>query len=209
MASYHGPKAKVMRRFGEALIPRAKYQKILEKRAYPPGDHGKEKQFKSGRRSDYGSQLDAKQKLSFIYNVRETQLRRYFRQASRMTGRTGGNLLALLEIRLDNIAYRAGFAATIWAARQLVNHGHITVNGERVNLPSYSVRPGDVIGITEKMRRNVHVVESGESSGTVPAYMSVDRNKVEATLLRVPEQDEIPVQMVDIQLVVEYYNRLT
>lgn len=198
-----------MRRFGEALIPRAKYQKILEKRAYPPGDHGKEKQFKSGRRSDYGAQLDAKQKLSFIYNVRENQLRRYFRQASRMTGRTGGNLLALLEIRLDNIAYRAGFAATIWAARQLVNHGHITVNGERVNLPSYSVRPGDVISVTEKMRRNVHVVESGESSGTVPAYMSVDRNKIEATLLRVPEQDEIPVQMVDIQLVVEYYNRLT
>lgn len=198
-----------MRRFGEALIPRAKYQKILEKRAYPPGDHGKEKQFKSGRRSDYGTQLDAKQKLSFIYNVRETQLRRYFRQATRMQGRTGGNLLALLEIRLDNIVYRAGFAATIWAARQLVNHGHITVNGERLNLPSYSVRPGDVIGVVEKMRRNVHVVESGESAGMVPSYVSVDRNKVEASLVRVPEQDEIPVQMVDIQLVVEFYNRLT
>jgi len=209
MASYHGPKARVMRRFGEALIPRAKYQKILEKRAYPPGDHGKEKQFKSGRRSDYGTQLDAKQKLSFIYNVRENQLRRYFRQASRMSGRKGGNLLALLEIRLDNMVYRAGFAATIWAARQLVNHGHVNVNGERLNLPSYSVRPGDVISVIEKMRRNVHVIESGESSGSTPAYMSVDRNKFEASLVRIPDQEEIPVQMVDIQLVVEFYNRLT
>lgn len=198
-----------MRRFGEALISRAKYQKILEKRAYPPGDHGKEKQFKSGRRSDFGTQLDAKQKLSFIYNVRENQLRRYFRQATRMQGRTGGNLLSLLEIRLDNMVYRAGFAATIWAARQLVNHGHILVNGTRLNLPSYSVRPGDVFSVVEKMRRNVHVAESGESVGSIPSYVSVDRNKLEASLVRVPEQDEIPVQMVDMQLVVEFYNRLT
>lgn len=209
MASYHGPKAKVMRRFGEALIPRAKYQKILEKRAYPPGEHGKEKQFKSGRRSDYGSQLDAKQKLSFIYNIRETQLRRYFRRATRMPGRTGSNLLSLLETRLDNMVYRAGFAATIWAARQMVNHGHITVNGERLNLPSYAVRPGDVISVIEKMRRNVHVVESLESVATVVPYLSLDRNKLEASLTRVPEQEEIPVQTVEIQLVVEFYNRLT
>jgi small subunit ribosomal protein S4 len=209
MASYHGPKAKVMRRFGEALIPRAKYQKILEKRSYPPGEHGKEKQFKSGRRSDYGAQLDAKQKLSFIYNIRETQLRRYFRRATRMQGRTGGNLLALLETRLDNMVYRAGFAATIWAARQMVNHGHILVNGQRLNLPSYAVQPGDSLSVIEKMRQNVHVTEALESAGSTPPYMQLDRNKFEATLLRVPEQEEIPVQMVDIQLVVEFYNRLT
>ncbi|MCU0476005.1 MAG: 30S ribosomal protein S4 [Anaerolineae bacterium] len=209
MASYHGPKAKVMRRFGEALIPRAKYQKILEKRAYPPGEHGKEKQFKSGRRSDYGSQLDAKQKLSFIFNIRETQLRRYFRRATRMAGRTGGNLLALLETRLDNIVYRAGFAATIWAARQMVGHGHITVNGKVVNLPSYAVLPNDVIGVVEKMRRNVHVTEAMESGGSAVSYIQLDRNAFSASLLRVPDQEEIPVQNVDIQLVVEFYNRLT
>lgn len=208
MASYHGPKAKVQRRFGEVLIPRAKYQKILDKRSYPPGEHGKEKQFKSGRRSDYGTQLDEKQKLSFIYNIRERQLRTYYRRATRMTGRTGNNLLALLETRLDNVVYRSGLGATIWAARQLVNHGHVTVNGAVVNLPSYAVRPGDVIGLTEKMRKNVHVVEWTESSVNPPQYLLTDKNMLTATLSRVPEQEEIPVQ-VNIQLVVEFYNRLT
>jgi small subunit ribosomal protein S4 len=208
MASYHGPKAKVQRRFGEVLIPRAKYQKILDKRSYPPGEHGKEKAFKSGRRSDYGLQLDEKQKLSFIYNIRERQLRTYYRRATRMPGRTGGNLLALLEARLDNVVYRAGFVATIWAARQWVNHGHILVNDEVVNLPSYEVRPGDVITVSPKMRTNVHLVEWVESAGNAPQYLTVDKNKLTATMSRVPEQQEIPVQ-VNIQLVVEFYNRLT
>lgn len=208
MASYHGPKAKVQRRFGEVLIPRAKYQKILDKRAYPPGEHGKEKAFKSGRRSDYGLQLDEKQKLSFIYNIRERQLRTYYRRATRMPGRTGGNLLALLETRLDNVVYRSGFAATIWAARQWVNHGHILVNGERVSLPSYEVRPGDVITVSQKVRNNVHLVEWIESSGNAPQYLTVDKSKINASLVRVPDQQEIPVQ-VNIQLVVEFYNRLT
>src|SRR5262245_59105122 len=129
MASYHGPKARAQRRFGEVLIPRAKYQKILEKRPYPPGDHGKEKQYRSGRRSDIGLQLNEKQKLSFIYNIRETQMLRYFVRARKTPGATGTNLLNLLERRLDNLVYRCGFAATIWAARQLVKHGHILVDG--------------------------------------------------------------------------------
>jgi small subunit ribosomal protein S4 len=208
MASTHGPKAKIQRRFGEVLIPRAKYQKIIEKRPYPPGDHGKEKQFRSGRRSDYGMQLDEKQKLSFIYNVRERQLRNYYKKASKMQGRTGENLLALLETRLDAVVYRAGFAATIWASRQIVGHGHIDVNGKRLNLPSYQVRPGDVITIREKMRKNVHIEEWMQSVGAVPSYLAVDRNAFSVTLARIPEQKEIPVQ-VQIQLVVEFYNRLT
>src|SRR5215470_12345203 len=128
MASYHGPKARVQRRFGEVLVPRPKYARILDKRAYPPGDHGKEKQFRSGRRSDYGLQLNEKQKLAFIYNIREKQLRRYFLRARQGSGNTGENLVVLLERRLDNIVYRAGIAPTIWAARQLVAHGHVTVN---------------------------------------------------------------------------------
>lgn len=208
MASYHGPKAKVQRRFGELLIPRAKYQKIIEARPYPPGDHGKEKQYRSGRRSNFGLQLDEKQKLAFIYNVRERQLRNYYKRATAMPGRTGGNLLILLERRLDNIVYRSGFAATIWAARQIVGHGHVLVNGKRLNLPSYQVRPGDVVSLTDKMRKNVHVVESVESGVSAPQYLSVDNENVTSTFLRMPEQKEIPVP-VDMQLIVEFYNRLT
>ncbi|MDX1994571.1 MAG: 30S ribosomal protein S4 [bacterium] len=208
MASNHGPKAKLQRRFGTVLVPRSKYQKIVEKRPYAPGDHGKEKQFKSGRRSSYGMQLDEKQKLSFIYNIRERQLRNYYLKATRMPGRTGANLLSLLERRLDSIVYRAGFAATIWAARQIVSHGHILVNGERLNLPSYQVQVGDVVTIVEKMRQNVHIVEWIEQGGSAPVYLNVDGNSFSATLTSIPEQKEIPVP-VDMQLIVEFYNRLT
>ncbi|MBN8593969.1 MAG: 30S ribosomal protein S4 [Anaerolineae bacterium] len=207
MASYHGPKARVQRRFGEVLIPRPKYSKILEKRAYPPGQHGKEKSLRSGRKSDYGMQLSEKQKLAFIYNVRERQLRRYFLKAKGQPGNTGANMLALLERRLDNIVYRAGFAATIWAARQLVAHGHILVDGARLNIPSYQVRPGETVQVSDKMRKNVHVIESMETNVYAPAYMSVDNNSVAATLMRQPERGEIPIPVQE-QLVVEFYNRL-
>jgi small subunit ribosomal protein S4 len=208
MASYHGPKAKQQRRFGEVLVPRQKYQKIVEKRPYPPGDHGKEKQYRSGRRSNFGLQLDEKQKLAFVYNVRERQLRNYYKKADQMPGRTGENMLILLERRLDNVVYRAGFAATIWAARQFVGHGHIEVNGERVDLPSYQVKPGDVVSIREKMRKNVQIVELLEQGINPPVYLSVNPDSFSTTFMRLPEQKEIPVT-VDIQLVVEYYNRLT
>jgi len=209
MGSYHGPKARVQRRFGEVLIPRPKYQKILEKRAYPPGEHGKEKQYRSGRRSDYGVQLEEKQKLAFIYNIRERQMRRYYLRAMQQTGATGANMLSLLERRLDNLVYRAGFAATIWAARQLVSHGHILVNGQRLDLPSYSVRPGDAIAISEKMRSNPHIIEWVESSGAgAPGYLEVHPEQFTFTLTRLPERREIPVPVQE-QLVVEFYNRLT
>lgn len=208
MASYHGPKARVQRRFGELLIPRAKYQKILENRAYPPGDHGKEKQYRSGRRSDYSLQLDEKQKLAYVFNVRDRQLRNYYKKADQMPGPTGDNLLILLERRLDNAVVRAGFAATVWAARQIVGHGHVLVNGRRVDLPSYQVKPGDVISLHDRMKKNVHVLEWIEQGGTAPAYMSVDTDNLTATVLRIPERREVPIP-VDIQLVVEYYNRLT
>lgn len=208
MASYHGPKARVQRRFGEVLIPRPKYSRILEKRAYPPGDHGKEKQFRQGRRSDYGLQLSEKQKVAFIYNVRERQLRRYFLRARRMPGNTGANLLALLERRLDNLVYRAGFAPTIWAARQLVSHGHILVDGARLNIPSYQVTPGQNIAVIEKMRKNVHIIEALESNVYAPQYLSLDSATVSATLTRIPERGEIQVP-VDESLVVEFYTRLT
>ncbi|MAU12612.1 MAG: 30S ribosomal protein S4 [Anaerolineaceae bacterium] len=208
MASYHGPKAKQQRRFGTLLVPRPKYSRILDSRAYPPGDHGKEKSFRGGRRSDYGLQLDEKQKLSFIYNVRERQLRNYYKKAVLMPGATGINLLGLLERRLDNLVYKAGLGATIWAARQLVVHGHVEVNGSRLDLPSYQVKPNDVISLSAKMKKNVHVVEWIEQIAAYPPYLSVDKDNVSATLLRTPEEGEIQVP-VEIQLVVEYYNRLT
>jgi small subunit ribosomal protein S4 len=209
MASYHGPKARVQRRFGEVLIPRPKYAKILDKRSYPPGDHGKEKTFRGGRRSNYGTQLDEKQKLAYIYNVRDTQLRNYYVKATTIQGgTTGGNLLILLERRLDNIVYKAGLAATIWAARQLVVHGHILVNGERLDLPSYLLHAGDVVSVHEKMKTNVHVVESVESSSAYPVYLSVNKQAKSVTLARLPEENEIQIP-ANVQLVVEFYNRLT
>jgi small subunit ribosomal protein S4 len=208
MASYHGPKAKMQRRFGELLVPRAKYQKVLEKRPNPPGDHGQSKQFRSGRRSDYGLQLDEKQKLAFIYNVRERQLRNYYKKADKMPGRTGANLMVLLERRLENIVYRAGFAATTWAARQIIVHGHININGKRVDLPSYQVMPGDVVSLRPKMQKNAHVLELMEEGIRPPAYMEIMPEQFSATVMRLPEQRDITIP-VDIQFVVEYYNRLT
>ena len=208
MASYHGPKAKVQRRFGEMLVARPKYARILDKRGYPPGDHGKEKSFRGGRRSDFGLQLDEKQKLSFIYNIRERQMRNYYKTATLMSGPTGVNLLELLERRLDNLVYKSGLAATIWSARQLVSHGHVLVNDRRLDLASYQVRVGDTITLVDKMRKNVHVQEWIEQVGAYPPYMTMDRNSFTAVLTRAPEEGEVQVP-VDVQLVVEFYNRLT
>lgn len=208
MASYHGPKARVQRRFGELLIPRPKYSRILENRSYPPGDHGREKSFRSGRRSNYGLQLDEKQKLGFLYNIRERQMRNYYKKAALMPGPTGANLLNLLDRRLDNLVYKGGLGATIWAARQLVVHGHVLVNDNRLDLPSYQVQPGDVITLTDKMKKNVHVQEWIEQVGAYPPYIDVDKDNLTVTLTREPENGEVQVP-VDIQLVVEFYNRLT
>ena len=208
MASYHGPKAKPQRRFGELLVPRPKYSKILEERAYPPGEHGREKSFRSGRRSNYAMQLDEKQKLAFIYNVRERQMRNYYKKAALMSGPTGVNLLSLLERRLDNVVYKAGLGATIWAARQIVGHGHIMVNDQRVNLPSYQVKAGDVVEVSDKMKKNVHIQEWVQQSAYFPPYLVVDKDNYRVTLDRVPEEGEVQTP-IDIQQVVEFYNRLT
>lgn len=208
MASYHGPKAKKQRRFGELLVPRAKYSKILDNRAYPPGQHGREKSFRSGRRSNFGLQLDEKQKLSFIYNVRERQMRNYYKEAITMPGETGQNLLLLLERRLDNLVYKAGFGATIWAARQIVGHQHILVDGQRLDLPSYQVKAGQVIEVRDRFKKNVHLEEWIEQVSAYPPYLDVNRNNRTARLIRLPEEGEVQVP-VDIQFVVEYYNRLT
>ncbi len=208
MAVTNGPKARAQRRFGELLMPRPKYRKILERRAYPPGQHGRERAYRAGRRSDFAHQLLEKQKLSFVYNIREKQMRRYFEKALKQPGATGENLLILLERRLDNIVYRSGFAATIWAARQIVSHRHVEVNGQTVNIPSYMVRPGDVITLKPRLRKNPHIVEWMEESGGAPDYLDVDSNTFSITMKSIPQRHEIPVPVRE-QLVVEYYNRRT
>lgn len=201
-------KAKTMRRFGEVLIPRPKYQRIVEKRPYPPGVHGKEKAFRRGRQSDYALQLQEKQKLAFIYNVRERQMLNYYLHASRMPGVTGDNLLSLLERRLDNVVYRLGFASTIWAARQLVNHGHILINGKKLDIPSYSVDMNDTITLRERMRQNNDVQVSLDARGPLPEYLNYEEASFTATMVRLPQREDIQLPVQE-QLVVEFYSRKT
>jgi small subunit ribosomal protein S4 len=202
------PKAKVMRRFGEVLVSRPKYARIIEKRPYPPGAHGKEKAFRRGRQSDYAAQLQEKQKLAFIFNIRERQMLNYYLKAARLPGVTGDNMLMLLESRLDNIVYKAGFAATVWGARQLVSHGHILVNGQKVNIPSMRVMPGMTITLREKMRQNPDVELSMAARGSLPDYMDFDERSFTATMKRVPSREDIQVPVKE-QLVVEFYSRKT
>ena len=135
-------------------------------------------------------------------------MRNYYKKAALMAGPTGVNLLSLLERRLDNIVYKSGLGATIWAARQIVGHGHIMVNGQRVNLPSYQVRPGDVVEASEKRKKNVHIQEWVQQSAYFPPYLVVDKDNYRVTLDRVPEEGEVQTP-IDIQQVVEFYNRLT
>lgn len=202
------PKAKTMRRFGEVLVSRPKYQRIVEKRPYPPGIHGKEKAFRKGRQSDYAMQLEEKQKLSFIYNVRERQMRNYYVKASRLPGVTGDNLLVLLERRLDNLCYRLGFGATIWASRQLVNHGHILVDGKKVDIPSYSVVPGQTITLVDKLRQNADIQVSLDARGPLPDFLEYEEAAFTGKFKDLPRREDIRIP-VNEQLVVEFYTRKT
>lgn len=203
LGRYTGPKHKLCRRVGEPLCGSPKCPAL--KRPYPPGQHGTKLQ---GRKlSEYGLRLLEKQKLRYIYGLMERQFHRYFERAARGRGNTGEMLLRLLETRLDAVVYRLGFARTIAQARQLVNHGHITVNGRKVDIPSYQVRPGDVIAVAEKSRDLGIVREALETLRVEPpAYLSADPERLEGRLLRYPERDEIPVA-IDEKLIVEFYSR--
>jgi len=206
MATYRGPKARMMRRFGEAMFRSPKYHGILERRPNPPGQHGPKS--RRGKRSEYGKRLEEKQKLRFQYSILEKQMRRYVERAFKSRGVSGHVLLQILETRLDNMVYRLGFASTIWAARQLVNHGHVEVNGRRVNIPSCECRVGDVISLREKMRKNPQIAEAFNycPAGLVPSYLETDRDNFSGKLVSSPKRDEIPVK-VDEQLIVEFYSK--
>jgi small subunit ribosomal protein S4 len=196
-------KYKLDRRMGENIWGRAKSP--VNRREYGPGQHG---QRRKNKLSDFGTQLRAKQKLKGYYgDLTEKQFRRIYAEAERIRGDTGENLVGLLERRLDAVVYRSKFVATIWAARQFVNHGHIQVNGQRVNIASYRVKEGDVISIRERSRQLAIVLEAvALTERDVPDYLEVDHNKMTATFVRTPALGDIPyaVQM-EPNLVVEFY----
>lgn len=203
MARYTGPRTKISRRFGVALFGPSK---SLERRNFPPGQHG----VRAGRKkkSEYSVALGEKQKLRFQYGVLEKQFRGYYEEAARRRGITGVILLQLLECRLDNVIYRAGFANTRQAARQIVNHGHVLVNGHRVDIPSAQIKPGDHLKIGAKPSSQQLALRNLDLTQAAPAvdWMEVDREKLEAHMSRIPERSEID-PMVNEQLIVELYSR--
>ena len=205
MSKREQSKYKINRRLGLNLWGRPKSP--INKREYGPGQHGQRRK----KPSDYGIQLMAKQRLKGYYgNIGERQFRRIYEEASRRRGDTGENLVGLLERRLDAVVYRAKFVPTVFAARQFVNHGHVKVNGKRVNIASYQVKEGDVIEVKDKSKNLALVLEAaGSPERDVPDYLEVDQKAMKATFLRTPALADVPypVQM-EPNLVIEYYSRV-
>ncbi len=198
-------KYKIDRRLGENIWGRPKSP--ANKRDYGPGEQG---QRRRGKLSDYGTQLQAKQKLKGYYgNITEKQFKAIYREAERIKGDTSENLIGLLEIRLDALVYRAKFVPTVFASRQLINHGHVKVNGRRVNIPSYRCRVGDVVEVNDRAREIPMVLEAAQSpERDVPDYLDVDHSKMTAALNRVPVLSDVPYPAVmEPNLVIEYYSR--
>jgi len=201
MGKYIGPKSKIARRFGEAIYGA---DKVLEKRNVPPGQHGLARKRK--KVSEYGTQLTEKQKAKYTYGLLEKQFSRIYEQAARMGGITGENLLKLLECRLDNVVYRLGIAPTRAAARQLVSHRHICVNGSVVNIPSYSLRAGDVVSVREKSKSLEVIADSLASGRSRYAWLEWDNATMSGKFLQKPEREEIPENIKE-QLIVELYSK--
>lgn len=206
MATYRGAKARMMRRFQEVMFRSPKYHGILEKRPNAPGQHGNK--MRRGKKSEYGKRLEEKQKLRFRYNVLEKQMRRYVKRAFNSKGVSGHVLFQMLESRLDNMVYRLGFANSIWSARQLVNHGHVLVNGKKVDIASYEVRVGEVLTIKEKMKTNQQILDALNycPESMIPSYIQADRENFSGTLGSLPNREDIP-EKIDEQLIVEYYSK--
>ncbi|MEC2077721.1 30S ribosomal protein S4 [Metabacillus fastidiosus] len=200
MARYTGPSWKLSRRLGISLSGTGKE---LEKRPYAPGPHGPTQRKKL---SEYGLQLQEKQKLRHMYGVTERQFRNLYGKAGKMSGVVGENFMILLDTRLDNVVYRLGLARTRRQARQLVNHGHILVDGSRVDIASYQVKPNQTVSLREKSRNLDIVKESIEINNFVPDYLTFDAEKLEGSLTRLPERSELPAE-INEALIVEFYSR--
>ena len=201
MGKYIGPKSKIARKFGEAIYGA---DKVLEKRNYPPGQHGLARKRK--KVSEYGTQLSEKQKAKYTYGLLEKQFSRTYEQAARMGGITGENLLKLLECRLDNVVYRLGIAPTRAAARQLVSHRHITVNGNVVNIPSYSLKAGDVVAVREKSKSLEIIVECVAGRRNQYSWLEWNAETLTGKFLQLPEREDIPENIKE-QLIVELYSK--
>ena len=198
------PRGKVVRRLGVNIFGNPKFDRILEKRPYGPGQHGKKRK----KISNYGLQLMEKQKVKKMYGILEKQFRKYFHEAVRRKGVTGHNLLQMLECRLDNTVFRSGFAKTRNAARQIVRHGHLQVNGRKVDLPSFLISQDDIISIKEK--ENATKLIKGNIKGTedrvIPNWMDVDKEKLVIKIAKLPERADIEFA-IDEQLIVELYSK--
>ncbi|MFY0630078.1 MAG: 30S ribosomal protein S4 [Flavobacteriaceae bacterium] len=201
MARYTGPKTKIARKFGEAIFGE---DKNFEKRNYPPGQHGNAK--RRGKKSEYAVQLMEKQKAKYTYGILERQFSNLFKKASRSKGITGEVLLQLCEARLDNVVYRMGVSNSRSGARQLVSHRHITVNGEIVNIPSYSLKEGDVVAVREKSKSLVAIEDALASNSAVYEWLTWNADKKEGTFVKSPERLQIPENIKE-QLIVELYSK--
>ena len=200
MSRYTGPAYKKSRRLGFSTLENGKE---LARRPYAPGIHGTSRRKKV---SEYGIQLQEKQKVRFMYGLNEKQFRRTFDKASKMKGIAGENFLKLLESRLDNLVYRMGLATTRRAARQIVNHGHIEVNGIKVDIPSYICKPGDVIAVRENSKEHKAILNTIELNIKTPAFVEFDSKKLTGTFVRLPERNELNAE-INESLIVEFYNR--
>ena len=203
MGKYIGPKSKIARKFGEAIYGA---DKVLEKRNFPPGQHGLARKRK--KVSEYGTQLSEKQKAKYTYGLLEKQFARTYDQAARMGGITGENLLAILETRLDNVVYRLGFAMSRAEARQLVTHGHFTVDGRKVNIPSFLVKPGMVITLKDSSKSLDKIKANVEANASRPApkWLDYDANSMVGKVVAIPARDDIDLP-VEEHLIVELYSK--
>ena len=201
MARYIGPKTKIARKFGDPIYGA---DKVLEKRNTPPGQHGQNRKRK--KQSEYGMQLQEKQKAKYTYGILEKQFRNVFEKASRRKGITGENLLMLIESRLDNTVFRLGIAPTRAAARQLVSHRHITVNGKITNIPSFMLVPGDVVAVREKSKNLEVISDSLASNNKSFSWLEWNSEKVEGKFLNYPSREEIPENIKE-NLIVELYSK--
>lgn len=201
MARYRGPKSKIARKFRDPIFGP---DKVLEKKNYPPGHHGNSKRRR--KESEYGIQLQEKQKAKYTYGILERQFRNTFKKAAKRKGLTGENLLQLIEARLDNVVYRLGIAPTRRAARQLVSHKHIIVNGTVVNIPSYSIKPGDLVGVREKSKSLEAISNSLVGRGSRYTWLEWDEDKLLGKFMNYPVRDEIPENIKE-QLIVELYSK--
>lgn len=201
MARYRGPKSKIARKFREPIFGA---DKVLEKKNYPPGQHGPSK--RRGKQSEYAIQLAEKQKAKYTYGILEKQFENLFNRASRTKGITGENLLKFCESRLDNVVFRLGIAPTRSGARQLVSHRHITINGKLVNIPSYIVNEGDVIGVREKSKSLEAITSSLSSHPVKSEWLDWDKQTMTGRFIKTPERQQIPENIKE-QLIVELYSK--